>query len=105
MLTAARILNLNCNFEVEGRFDGVVETIIEQEGEKPQIVLFAEWESNYDKKIFDEELEKIWNRLKNNSSADGFLLTYCPTQEYFNFVSGVLQFWQKKPLNTDKQCL
>jgi hypothetical protein len=60
-------------------------------------VLVAEWEADYND-IFGrgKELEKLWRELKNSPSADGLLLTYCPTNEYFKFVSRVLEDWQKR---------
>lgn len=99
MRAAADIFDLNCRFEVGGRFDAIVET----KEKEPQKVLFAEWESEYGK--VNEELEKIWNGLNNSPNADGFLLTYCRVFAYFSFVQGVIQFWQEKPLKNSNQCL
>jgi hypothetical protein len=88
------LLDLICKFEetgTKGRLDAIIKT------RKNKEVLIAEWEAKY-KNICrqGEELEKLWRELKNLPGVDGLLLTYCPTNDYFNFVNRVLEDWQKR---------
>jgi hypothetical protein len=96
--TSARLLALKCRFETHGRLDALIETM----QEKPKPVLLAVWEWNY-QDIFgkDKELEKLRTGLRKLRGADGFLLTYCPTVDYLNFVKRVLKYWQQGASGTN----
>jgi hypothetical protein len=89
----AQTLGLDCVFETMGRLDALIQT----PGEKPRVVLLAEWESDY-RSVFgkDKELDKLWKGLSRKRYASALLLTYCPLDKYYSFVKEVVEYWQKR---------
>jgi len=92
-LTAAKVMNLKCIFEAEGKRDAVIKT----NDDKPESVLFCEWEWNY-KSVFGKgnELEKLHMSTKKSKMAIAFLFTYVPEQEYNDYINKVNEYWRKK---------
>jgi hypothetical protein len=90
---AAQALNLSCRFEVLGRLDAVIET----REAKPQVILLAEWESDY-RDLFGKgkELSKLLGGVKAHKGADALLFTYCPENQYLDFAKAVVEYWQGK---------
>jgi len=87
----AQIMGLSCRFEAMGRLDAVIETV----EEKPRIAILAEWEWDY-QDIFDKgkELEKLWKGTSGLKYGNALLFTYCPLNEYEDFVKSVIEYWQ-----------
>ena len=84
-----KILDLVCKFESGGKRDALIET-------RDEVVLLgAEWEWKYED-IFGKgkELEKLKNTCEANESAHAFLLTYCPSHVYLDFIERVVSIWQ-----------
>lgn len=93
MLKTAEILCLDCRFESHGLLDGLVET----REEPRRSVIVAEWEWKNDT-IFGpkKEIDKISEALRSHTTADGFLLTYCPIADYPNWLRLVVSQWQRQ---------
>lgn len=85
-----RILNLTCKFETLGKRDAIIETT----DEVPEIILAAEWEWDYND-IFGKgkELDKLKTTCKKNPSANAFLLIYCPTAKYLDYLEKIAEYW------------
>jgi hypothetical protein len=85
-----KVLDLTCKFEANGRRDAVIES----REDEPQDVLFAEWEWDY-LDIFGKgkELEKLKDSCKNSKTADAFLLTYCPKENYVDYLEKITNYW------------
>ena len=93
-----KILDFTCKFEALGKRDAVIET----KGENPEVILIAEWEWDYNS-IFGEknELEKLKKSCQENSSANAFLLTYCPNLKYLDYLEQIAKFWISKTKSED----
>lgn len=91
----ARLLGLKYIFETAGKLDALIET----PEERPQPVLFAEWESDY-RSVFgaSKELDKLWKGTSKKRDTDALLLTYCPVTKYDGFIRDVVQFWQARAI-------
>lgn len=87
-----KMFNLLCKFESHGKRDAVIET----NEEDPQILLFAEWEWDYED-IFGEgkELKKLRDSCRETKTAEAFLLIYCPNYKYSNYICRIAEFWVK----------
>lgn len=85
-----RMLDLTCKFEALGKRDAVIET----KDEIPEIVLVAEWEWDY-KDVFGKgkELDKLQRSCKEWKSAHGFLLVYCPAEDYADYLQKIAEDW------------
>lgn len=85
-------MDLICKFECHGKRDAVIET----RDEKPEIILFAEWEWDYED-IFgkSKELEKLKNSCKLNKNAEAFLLVYCPNNKFPDYLYRISEYWIK----------
>ena len=85
-----KVLDLTCKFEALGKRDAVIET----RGKNPEVILIAEWEWDYNS-IFGEkkELEKLKKSCQENLSAEAFLLTYCPSPKYLNYLEQIAKLW------------
>lgn len=92
-LTVAKAMNLKCIFEAEGKRDAVIKTNYE----KPESILFCEWEWNY-KSVFGRanELDKLITSTKKSKMAIAFLFTYVPEKEYNDYINKVIEYWRKK---------
>ena len=86
----SKMFNLTCKFESNGKRDAVIET----KEENPQVVLFAEWEWDYED-IFGtgKELEKLKTSCQDSISAEAFLLVYCSKQKYSDYLYRITEFW------------
>jgi hypothetical protein len=85
-----KTLNLTCKFEALGKRDAVIET----RDEKPEIILVAEWEWDYED-IFGKgkELDKLKTSCKASKTAEAFLLIYCPISKYLDHLQRVAEDW------------
>jgi hypothetical protein len=85
-----KMLNLTCKFETLGKRDAVIET----RDEKPEVILAAEWEWDYDD-IFGrgKELEKLKASCKTSKTAEAFLLIYCPISKYLDHLHKIAEYW------------
>jgi hypothetical protein len=85
-----KTLNLTCKFEALGRRDAVIET----RDEKPEIILVAEWEWDYED-IFGKgkELDKLKASCKASKTAEAFLLIYCPISKYLDHLQRIAEDW------------
>ncbi len=86
----SKMFNLICKFECHGKRDAVIET----NEDEPQILLFAEWEWDYED-IFGKgkELEKLKISCKESKTAEAFLLVYCPKHKYPDYLFRIAEFW------------
>ncbi len=91
--SAAKIMNLYCIFETEGKRDAV----IKMKDVKPITLLFAEWEWDY-KDVFGrgKELEKLFTSVRKTKTSSGLLFTYVPENEYPEYLKRVIEYWQSK---------
>ncbi len=87
-----KMFNLLCKFESHGKRDAVIET----NDEEPEILLFAEWEWDYED-VFGKgkELEKLKESCRETKTAEAFLLVYCPNYKYPDYLSRIAEFWVK----------
>lgn len=85
-----KMFDLVCKFESHGKRDAVIET----KDDKPEILLFAEWEWDYED-IFGKgkELDKLRTSCKEVKTAEAFLLVYCPKQKYPDYLFRITEFW------------
>lgn len=85
-----KMFNLLCKFESHGKRDAVIET----NEEEPEILLFAEWEWDYED-IFGKgkELDKLKNSCRETKTAEAFLLVYCPSHKYPDYICRIAEFW------------
>lgn len=89
---ASKILDLTFKFESGGKRDAIIE---ETFGETTSVILGAEWEWN-GPNIFGKgkELEKLKITCETHPTSHAFLLTYCPTFMYAEFVDKVAKIWR-----------
>lgn len=85
-----KMLDLTCKFEALGKRDAVIET----KDEKPEVILVAEWEWDYDD-IFGKgkELDKLKTSCKASKTAEAFLLIYCPISKYLDHLQRIAEDW------------
>lgn len=85
-----KMFNLLCKFESHGKRDAVIET----NDDEPEILLFAEWEWDYED-IFGKgkELEKLKISCKETKTAEAFLLVYCPNHKYPDYLYRIAEYW------------
>lgn len=85
-----KMFNLLCKFESHGKRDAVIET----NEEEPEVLLFAEWEWDYED-IFGKgkELEKLKDSCRETKTAEAFLLVYCPNHKYPDYLCRIAEFW------------
>jgi hypothetical protein len=85
-----KMLNLTCKFEALGKRDAVIET----RDEKPETILVAEWEWDYED-IFGrgKELDKLKTSCKASKTAEAFLLIYCPISKYLDHLQRIAEYW------------
>jgi len=90
MAQICKSLILPCKFEDLGKRDAVIET----RDEKPEIILVAEWEWDYED-IFGKgkELDKLKASCKASKTAEAFLLIYCPISEYLDHLQRIAEEW------------
>ncbi|MCD9188299.1 MAG: hypothetical protein LUM44_17920 [Pyrinomonadaceae bacterium] len=88
----SKMFNLHCKFESHGKRDAVIETA----DEEPEVLLFAEWEWDYED-IFGngKELEKLKNSCRETRTAEAFLLVYCPSHKFADYITRIAEFWIK----------
>jgi hypothetical protein len=93
MLNAAKSFNLNCIFETQGKRDAIIQT----KDDKPQTIIYAEWEWNHND-VFGKgkELEKLLKSVIKDKNASAFLFTYVPFEEYAEFCDKIIIYWQSK---------
>ena len=91
MSQTAKICGYDCRFECNGKRDAAIQTT----EETPSVVLYAEWEWDYED-IFSKgkELDKLRFSCRASKTADAFLLTYFPADEFPQLVSSVVKYWQ-----------
>ncbi|MCS6832534.1 MAG: hypothetical protein NZ521_03080 [Flammeovirgaceae bacterium] len=97
---AAELLWLDCQFEVEGRRDGI---IVSREN-PPVAKIIIEWEWDY-LEVFErgKQLEKIINTVKKyKDCTSALLLTFCPLENFADFSQRVVAHWQKEQSLADK---
>lgn len=82
-------MDLVCRFESGGKRDALIETRDEK------VLIGAEWEWNFED-VFGKtkELEKLKITCEKNESAHAFLLTYCPSHVYLEFIERVTSIWR-----------
>ncbi len=87
----AKMFGLICKFETQGKRDAIIEM-----PDPPQVMLVAEWEWDY-RDIFGKgkELEKLRESCKQFPQAQAFLLTYCPQDEYVEYLEQVAKYWME----------
>lgn len=85
-----KMLNLTCRFEALGKRDAVIET----KDDTPDVILIAEWEWDYED-VFGKgkELDKLKTSCKSSRTAEAFLLTYCPSTKYPDYLQRVAEYW------------
>lgn len=97
---AAELLWFDCQFEVEGKRDG----IIVSRDVPPMAKIIIEWEWDY-LEVFErgKEFEKVINTVKKyNDCASALLLTFCPIEKFPDFSQRVVMSWQKEQSLADK---
>lgn len=90
ILQTCKMMDLVCKFETLGKRDAVIET----HADPPKVILVAEWEWEFED-IFGsgKELDKLQASCQKHSEMEAFLLTYCPTTLYPEFVQRVAEYW------------
>jgi hypothetical protein len=90
---AAELLWLDCQFEVEGKRDG----IIVSRDKPPQAKLIVEWEWDY-LEVYErgKELDKVIQNLKKyKDCTTALLLIFCPLDKFPEFSQRVATIWTK----------
>lgn len=87
-LNTCRDMNFKCNFEIEGRHDGV---IVDEFGTS---ILYAEWEWEH-LTVFSEkgEFNKLVKSVEENKTANALLFTYVPKEEYESYLGQIIEKW------------